>query len=714
MNQLGMISYGVAALGFLVLVVLLAIGWDGRRPGAYLLAASAITVVWGVVLAIANYVGAMPVLLLYLVEVLRGAAWIFALASIAGGTLPRMVSIGARGLCLALLALMLLTPLLQRGWLGIDPSLLLSRTGLALSLVALVMLEQIYRNSREAARSSMRYLCVGVGALFAYDLFLYSQSELLRGLSMDAWNARGLVNAFAVPMIAVAVRRNPQWSLDIFVSRQVVFYTTTFIAVGIYLVVMAIGGYYVQVVGGSWGRVGQIIFFAGAAIVLMSLLASAPLRRRAQVFISKHFYRNKYDYRLEWLRFIRTLSSTDEPDVRRTALQAIAQIFTSPGGVLFLREEDGRSFVPYAAWPMSLQSISELAAIASSEDLPRFLNRTEWIVDTRELREQPTMYDHLILPAWLTSHPQMRVVSPLLQLDQLVGFVILYEPPPPFQLTYEDRDLLKTVGRHVATHIAQHDADRRLAEASQFEAYNRLTAFMMHDLKNSIAQLKMIVANAQRHKHKPEFIDDAMGTIDNTVVRMTRLMDQLRGSAAKERTLRVDLAQLALEAARRCEQRRPVPVVQAESDVFVQADRERLTSVIEHILRNAQDATGDEGRVAVSIESTNTHVSLTVQDTGTGMEVAFVRERLFRPFDSTKGAKGMGIGAYQVREYVRSLGGSVEVRSSPGQGTRFTVTLPLWTQAMAQVSSDRTDPDRIGPGSDAAAPPDSAHEAART
>ena len=123
-----------------------------------------------------------------------------------------------------------------------------------------------------------------------------------------------------------------------------------------------------------------------------------------------------------------------------------------------------------------------------------------------------------------------------------MGFVLLYDPPPPFELTYEDRDLLKTVGRHVATQIAQQEADRKLTESRQFEAYNRLTAFMMHDLKNSAAQLRLIVDNYERHKRNPEFIDDAIGTIANAVERMTRLIDQLRGSTTPERLARVDLA----------------------------------------------------------------------------------------------------------------------------------------------------------------------------
>src|SRR5690606_12116670 len=134
------------------------------------------------------------------------------------------------------------------------------------------------------------------------------------------------------------------------------------------------------------------------------------------------------------------------------------------------------------------------------------------------------------VPLWLLDAADLRVVAPLLQVDELTGFICLYQPPPPFELTYEDRDLLKTVGRHVATYIAQEDASRKLAESRQFEAYNRLTAFMMHDLKNSIAQLKLVVENSARHKHNPEFIDDSIATISNAVDRMSRLIEQLRGS----------------------------------------------------------------------------------------------------------------------------------------------------------------------------------------
>ena len=145
------------------------------------------------------------------------------------------------------------------------------------------------------------------------------------------------------------------------------------------------------------------------------------------------------------------------------------------------------------------------------------------------------MYGNIALPDWLRDRSRLahHFAAAAARSPGRASFV-LYDPPPPFELTYEDRDLLKTVGRHVATQLAQHEADRRLAESRQFEAYNRLTAFMMHDLKNSVGAAAAGRRQRERHKHNPEFIDDAIGTIANTVERMTRLIEQLRGSTAPD------------------------------------------------------------------------------------------------------------------------------------------------------------------------------------
>lgn len=681
MLSFGFISYGLASLGFLLLTLLLATSWEGRAQGARLIVACGVTAAWAGLIAYAAWRQVMPVALVTLVEFIRNGAWFFVLGGlIARGGLPVMLSratylLVGGGIVLAAV------PLAEQLAGGPDQpaGAVLVYGGLLMALAALVLIEQVYRNANPAGRYALKYFVIGVGVLFSYDLFLYSQAQLVKGVEAASWDARGLVNALVLPLITIGARNNPQWSLNVFVSRQVVFYSTTFLAVGAYLLVMALGGYVIRLYGGTWGRIAQLVFFAGAGAVLASLMASSSLRRRLRVFLSKHFYRNKYDYRVEWLRFIETLSARDQDiGTRENAVRSVAQIVNSASGVLYMSGETGDTLMAVAGWPADGFRVGRYPPVPDDDELVGFLRRTQWVVDLEEYHRAPDFYQNLSLPGFLQGQTRLRLVLPILQHDELLGFVALSDPPPPFELTYEDRDLLRTAGRHVATHLAQHDADRRLAESRQFEAYHRLTAFVMHDLKNLAAQLSLIVVNAEKHKRKPEFVDDAVDTISNATSRMQRLIEQLQGRELQSLRRRVSLSEMARQACLHCGSRRPLPVfIESAADAVIEADPERLGMVIEHVIRNGQDATPEDGSVSVSIRPDSAWVTIRIEDTGAGMSEDFVRDRLFRPFDTTKGSKGMGIGAYQVREYLRSLGGRVEVRSSPGAGTCVDLHFPL-------------------------------------
>ena len=667
---LALIAYGTATVAFLALNLLLLVSRRGDPFGHRLSVASALSAVWAGTAAVAALTpleNAAPIV--DALEIVRDAGWLTLLTGAFARRLPRWLVLLVQVAWISLLAGQVLQ------W--AHPGVQLTRGGLMLAILGLVLVEQIYRYAGAAERDWLKYLLFGVGGQFAYDLFLFAQSQLLGSIDPIAWSIRGVAMVVAVPFIVLAVRNSVASSASVFISRHAVFYSTAFAAVGIYLLAMAIGGYYVRYVGGTWGEALQLLFLLGAAAVLVSLLWSAMLRRRLRVFISKHFYRNKYDYRVEWLRFVRTLSSAAPENVQLGALQALAQVFSSSQALLFAVDERGKQFRATASWCESGEAIALPANIDESAYMLRFMQRRGWIIDVDEYRRAPAIYENIELPEWLEANSALSIVAPIMQGTALAGFVVLARPPPPFELTYEDRDLLMTMGRHVAALLAQHAADRKLVENRQFEAYSRLTAFMMHDLKNSVAQLRLVVSNAVKYRHQPEFVDDAMVTIDNAAQRMTRLVDQLRLGAAGtvRRPLKLDeLIQVALS---RCAANAPKPVLSAiPVGVVVEADQEHLTSVIEHVIRNAQDATPDDGVVSIDVSLTDAKVTIAVIDSGKGMEADFVRDRLFRPFDSTKGSAGMGIGAYQAREYVFSLGGSVNVQSTPGQGTRFAITLP--------------------------------------
>ena len=281
------------------------------------------------------------------------------------------------------------------------------------------------------------------------------------------------------------------------------------------------------------------------------------------------------------------------------------------------------------------------------------------------------------MPEWLTDTEQQEIVVPLLQDSNLIGVIILSQDVP-ISLTYEDTDLLKIVGRQVAGVLAQQQSSDRLAEGRQFQAYSRLTAFLMHDLKNVAAQQSLVVKNAEKHKNNPEFIDDAFATIEHSVKRVNRLIAQLAERNRKEKRARMEVSKALAEVVKSVSDRKPVPQADVDDcDAMVSADPDRLAAIFTHVLRNAQDATNEVGSINVELICGTSMVDVAVADTGVGMDESFIRKNLFTPFESTKGAGGMGIGAYQVREYVRELNGYLEVESKKGVGTTVTIRLPI-------------------------------------
>lgn len=678
----GAVSYTIGGCAFLVLSALLATSWRGRFKGGVLVAAACMSVIWCFWVAYRAAVGGPYDGATFFLEVMRGGAWLSLLVTLLRGDDHTRIS---RPVVYAVHALWIVTLLY-----GISLALGLHTEFpvwvmalLAIALVGLVLLEQLYRNAHPEKRWALKFLVLGIGTIFVYDFFLYSQALLLRGIEPQLWNARGAVNALAVPLLAVAATRNPDWSIDVFVSRQVVFYTTALLGAGTYLLAMAAGGYYIRAHGGTWGAFAQIVFLGGAAVMLAVIMLSTEVRARVRTFLVKHFYKGKYEYRVEWLRLIHTLATPDETStLGDRALLALARLVDSPGGCLWLRQERGEYRVA-ARWGMD---ISADTAEPADSALVLFLRRKQWVIDLAEWRRDRARYDDLVLPDWLAAHKHAWLVIPLMQESQVIGFVVLVASNTFGALTWEDIDLLKTVGRQVASYLAYQQAAQALAEARQFDAYHRLTAFVMHDLKNLIAQQSLVVKNAARHKNNPAFIEDVIRTIDNSVTRMNLLLEQLERGAPQPSPRRVRLSEVLREVVGKRAAAQPVPELQGVDDrVEVLADPQGLATILGHVLRNAQEATASDGRVCVRAYRQGAEAIVEIEDTGTGMDAAFVAQRLFRPFDSTKGSKGMGIGAYQAREFVRAAGGDVTVASVPGKGTTFRISLPALSSENASA-----------------------------
>ena len=196
-----------------------------------------------------------------------------------------------------------------------------------------------------------------------------------------------------------------------------------------------------------------------------------------------------------------------------------------------------------------------------------------------------------------------------------------------------------------------------------------MSAFVVHDLKNIVTQLSLMLKNAERLHDKPGI--SARHVVDGAELagKMRRLMPQLRegaspaGSASGVELLPI-VERLRAPAAGRG---RTLEVASLER-LATRGHDDRLERVLGHLVQNAMDATPPDGRVWIGVERFSGQVVIEVGDTGAGMSEEFMKTKLFRPFNSTK-PTGMGVGTFESQQYVRELGGSIEVESEQGHGT---------------------------------------------
>jgi putative PEP-CTERM system histidine kinase len=675
-SDIAVIGYALQGVSFSIATAVLLLRWKHGLDYRYLGIAAIAVAFYGYLHLVQTQEFLNCAIICVLSEFVKYALWIAAVVVILR-SMQATSPFDNRVTRIGFLVLIVATPVLvaySTTKLGDLSLALLTGSGIVMALVLISGVEQIFRNLPMDSRSGLKLVGSALLVIAAYDIVYFTRVVTAGSIVGELWAARGFVYALtAVPLTIAALRlpgerhMNPQ--------PRFAYYATLFVIVGSCVVIWLIGDFYVHILDGSWAKVATIVFVAATFLATLVLLTSRTIRGRARVYLTKVFFRYKYDYRKEWLRFIGILSESGLEHVPRTAVRAVAPIVNSPGGIVWIQQNEGDDYLPVGSWQCELpvgQSVS------ADSYLIRFLRERQWVIDLNELQERPKLYDYLQLDTWMANRRDFWLIVPLLIGKQLLGMIVLLKPRMVPSLNFEDHDLLRTVGRHVGTHIKQAESDKRLAETSQFGTYHRLTAFLMHDMNNLIAQQSLVVKNAERFRHDPKFVDDTIETIAHSVDRMRRLMKQLSRNSTAPKNVLVSIVDVLNDAVKRSDSRKPAPILSVDhGDISLLADAERLTMVIEHLIRNAQDATEADGKIEVDSSRDNGLIIVAIRDTGCGMSAEFVSERLFKPFDSTKGSESMGIGVYQAREYVRMLGGQLEVNSQPRKGTTFTLRLPV-------------------------------------
>ena len=524
-------------------------------------------------------------------------------------------------------------------------------------LVCLYNLEATLANATHVRRWRMKFFVLGVMAILASQLLAASEGLLYKilDLSLNPTRQIGLMLGVVLMGYSVITRGGEE---KIVFSRRLAYKSLVLFAAGAYLVSIGALGQAMRYFDGLNRSTTLMALAVPAGVGLMAVLLSETLRRKANLALRKYFYKDKYDYRLQWLDFIRRLTAVrTSQDLYQAVLLGFCENLGMGQAALYLRSPGSGYFEPIHTWEMGQAN----APLPPDHPLCK---PPSGRLTVKDLRRQPPQ-----APA-----PAANFSVPLMRGQSQEGFILLARP---FNLAEEydeeDFELMEALAHQASLAIHNSRLVGELAAAREMEIMGKVSAFVLHDLKNLVYTLSLILENAKDFIQQPEFQRDLLTSLGNTVSKMKILISKLTTLPSQDTLHRegVDLLDLARESALAMPGGAftvtgdPVPAV---------VDRDEMYKVLVNLLRNAQEACKDDSPVVVEVGN-HGQPYVKVSDSGCGMDKDFIREHLFAPFNTTK-EKGMGIGLYQSKQIVEAHGGRLEVESQPGHGSTFTVLLP--------------------------------------
>jgi len=541
------------------------------------------------------------------------------------------------------------------------------------AVAILAGLEATLRASRGGARWRIKYLILGLGGVFLIRFYLFSQMLMFQVLMGAYVTTAAVTLAVGNLAMGVALLRSRVHDSGFTVSRRLVYRSVIVGVLGAYLLTAGLLAWLLNRLGIAeemfWGSV--VIFVS--ALGLAALLLSEDVRWRLKRFIGLNFYQSKYDYRQQWVAFTKRLASlVTLEEIAPQLLGAVVEGTGAARAALYLVDERDRNY--------------HLAGTTGAGTPPRALAHDDGFVDRLRAKAEPVPVEDVRDPGAerAAGEPATErfladaIAVPLRWRGALVGLILIGPERAGARYTAEDFEFLATVGEQAAGAIVTARLSESLLQSREFEAFHRLTSFVIHDLKNSVSTLSMLSTNALQHFDDPEFQRDAITTLSRTVDRMRALLVRL--AAAPDSALSfepVALDALADEIAAAAAVPARIALAKELAPLpAVSGDRDALLRVFQNLVTNAVEAIDGDGHITVRTYRAGADAVFSVVDSGCGMSEEYIRKRLFTPFHSTKKG-GWGIGLYHAKSVVESHGGRLEVESRQGEGTTFRVALPL-------------------------------------
>jgi len=548
------------------------------------------------------------------------------------------------------------------------------------SVLILMNLERTFRTAVGIMRWRIKLFMLGLGVLFGARLYTSSQAILFSGMHPSLATLQAGALLIACLLMTVSALRSGLAEIDVYPSHALIYRSLTMLVAGVYLLVVGVLAKVASALGGDIGFALKALYILLALVGLTLLLLSDRIRQRTQLFVSRHLRRPLYDYRKVWAAFTeRTTSCVERTELCQAVAGLIAETFNVLSVTVWLMDPNRQKLVFGASTSLTEGKAAELLDIGDD-----FAALTAALCD----HPQPIDIDRSKAP-WLETlkrcNPDYfhkggnRVCIPLVAAGQVQGLITLADRVSGVRFLLEDYDLLKCIGDQVAASLLNLQLSRKLLEANELETFQAMSAFFIHDLKNTASTLSLMLQNLPVHFNNPAFREDALRGIGKAAAHINELIGRLTllRHGLRIQSVETDLNQLVQASLVHLNGAAGIEVItDLEPVPRLRLDPDQMGKVFENLLLNAREAVGAGGQIRIGTSRGDGWAVVTVADNGCGMSTQFMSQNLFRPFQTTK-KKGLGIGMFQSKKIVEAHCGRIEVESKQGQGTVFRVRLPL-------------------------------------
>ncbi|HLH57355.1 MAG TPA: XrtA/PEP-CTERM system histidine kinase PrsK [Verrucomicrobiae bacterium] len=547
-------------------------------------------------------------------------------------------------------------------------------------ILVLMNLEATFRASVGTMRWRIKFMVLGLGVLFAVRIYSGTELLLFRSISVTRNDFNSAALLLACLLMFRSLLRTGHFEVSIYPSQSILQNSITLVLAGAYLIAVGILARIVVFLGGDTSFEIKAFLVLLALVLLAVVLLSDRVQLYIKHFASRHFQRPLHDYRTVWRLFTEgTTRRVEQEDLCQAVVMLVSEIFQALSVSIWVLDRD-----------MQRLSLGASTSLLQSEEMELSLAPLELTNLTDALRNQrePINIDaseEVWAVALRRSHPSKfanggsRLCVAMVAGGELLGILIVGDRVGGVPFGLQDIELLQCACNQAAAGLLNNQLAQRLSQSKQLEAFQAMSAFFVHDLKNTASTLSLMLHNLPLHYQDPEFREDAFRGISKTVAHIDHLISRLtvlrhdlalQPSDCNLNDLVVDLLKL---------HEKP-PGIEIEMDLskipVASLDEAQIRKVLLNLLLNAQEASPNGGKVRIETGQRNGWIVLTVTDNGCGMSSEFIQRSLFRPFKSTK-QRGLGIGMFHCKMIVEAHRGKIEVESKIGRGTSFRVLLPL-------------------------------------